>query len=268
MLKKAAILMIMVALLGGILLAENVYVTMRTNYGDIELELFKDVAPVTVDNFVGLAEGSKEWTNPKTGEKMKSKYYDGLTFHRVIPNFMIQGGCPLGTGTGGPGYSFEDEFPGEEIEVKGEITNQEDAILVYQKIIMPYMQKTAEPDEEISKIDRQVKLSQSIDPIVTHPVEFYQEKTGNTTPLVTKKLLKSVEYGTICMANAGPGTNGSQFFIVTLKDGCSWLNGKHTVFGRVVKGMDVAHTIENLPRDKRDKPLPENPAIIEEIIFN
>ena len=148
-------------------------VTMKTELGDIVLELWPDIAPITVENFVGLAKGTKEWTDPNTGQKVTKPFYDGLTFHRVINDFMIQGGCPLGTGTGGPGYRFQDECYDDD-----------------------------------------------------------------------GKLKASVDYQTIAMANAGKNTNGSQFFIVTKKAGCDWLNGKHTVFGKVVKGMDIAHTIE------------------------
>ena len=93
---------------------EMIRVMMKTNKGDIELELNRSLAPITVDNFVGLAMGTREFTDPRTGEQVTRNFYDGLIFHRVISGFMIQGGCPLGTGTGGPGYSFEDEtfFPG------------------------------------------------------------------------------------------------------------------------------------------------------------
>ena len=135
--------------------------TLHTNHGAIELELFPADAPKTVENFERLA-----------GEG----FYDGVVFHRVIPDFMIQGGDPTGTGTGGPGYSFEDE-----------------------------------PND--------------------HPVVR----------------------GALAMANAGPNTNGSQFFIVTA-DACPWLDGEHTVFGRVVSGMDVVDAISDLPRDARDRP--------------
>ena len=138
--------------------------TMTTNHGDIVLELFDEDAPKTVDNFRKLAEDG---------------YYDGLIFHRVIPDFMIQGGCPEGTGTGGPGYTFEDEF------------NQH-------------------------KIVR----------------------------------------GALAMANAGPNTNGSQFFIV-VTDAAPWLDGKHTVFGEVGDGMDVVDKIGTLPTDARDRPTQE-----------
>jgi peptidyl-prolyl cis-trans isomerase B (cyclophilin B) len=135
--------------------------TIKTNHGTIELELFPGEASKTVENFVKLA---------------RDGFYDGVIFHRVIPDFMIQGGDPTGTGSGGPGYSFEDEF------------NEH-----------------------------------------------------------------KVERGALAMANAGPNTNGSQFFIVTT-EAAPWLDGKHTVFGRVTSGMDVVDTISELPRDVRDKP--------------
>jgi len=144
--------------------------TLETNHGAIEVELFDEDAPKTVENFRSLAQKG---------------FYDGLIFHRVIKDFMIQGGCPQGTGTGGPGYTFEDEF------------NQH-------------------------KVDR----------------------------------------GALAMANAGPNTNGSQFFVVTA-DACPWLDGKHTVFGRVTSGMEVADTISNLPSDSNDRP--RDDAIIERV---
>jgi cyclophilin family peptidyl-prolyl cis-trans isomerase len=135
---------------------------LNTSEGAVELDLFPAEAPRTVENFTKLV-----------GEG----FYDGLTFHRVIPDFMIQGGCPRGDGTGGPGYEFEDEF------------NEH-----------------------------------------------------------------RVERGALAMANAGPNTNGSQFFIVTA-DACPWLDGKHTVFGRVVSGQDVVDRISQVERDARDRPL-------------
>jgi cyclophilin family peptidyl-prolyl cis-trans isomerase len=138
--------------------------TMTTNHGDIVLELFDEDAPETVQNFRNLAEKG---------------FYDGLIFHRVIPDFMIQGGCPQGTGTGGPGYTFKDE-------------------------------------------------------INEH----------------------KVVRGALAMANAGPNTNGSQFFIVTT-EAAPWLDGKHTVFGEVSGGMDVVDKIGTLPTDARDRPTQE-----------
>jgi cyclophilin family peptidyl-prolyl cis-trans isomerase len=145
-------------------------VTLQTNHGTIEVELFDEDAPKTVENFRKLA---------------GDQFYDGVVFHRVIPDFMIQGGCPKGDGTGGPGYTFEDEFN-------------------------------------------------------DHPVAR----------------------GALAMANAGPNTNGSQFFIVTT-DAAPWLDGKHTVFGRVTSGQDVADTISFVDRDGRDRPV--EPVVIESI---
>ena len=144
--------------------------TIHTNHGAIELELFDDDAPKTVENFLSLA---------------RDGFYDGVSFHRVIPDFMVQGGDPTGTGSGGPGYQFEDEFN-------------------------------------------------------DHPVAR----------------------GALAMANAGPNTNGSQFFVVTA-EACPWLDGKHTVFGRVTTGMDVVDRISELPRDSRDKPV--EPATMERV---
>jgi cyclophilin family peptidyl-prolyl cis-trans isomerase len=143
---------------------------LSTTHGSIEVELYPEDAPKTVENFTRLAtEG----------------FYDGVSFHRVIPDFMIQGGCPRGDGTGGPGYTFADE-----------------------------------PNEH------------------------------------------RVERGALAMANAGPNTNGSQFFIVTA-DACPWLDGKHTVFGRVTAGQDVVDRISLVARDARDRPL--EPVLIESV---
>jgi peptidyl-prolyl cis-trans isomerase A (cyclophilin A) len=163
---------------------KTINAVLKTTEGDIKLELWPDIAPETVENFISLATGEKEWTDAKSGQAVKKPFYNGTIFHRVIDDFMIQGGCPLGNGTGGPGYDFEDEC----FDTEG-------------------------------------------------------------------KLKARVEYGAIAMANAGPNTNGSQFFIVTKKSGCDWLNGKHTVFGKVVEGMDVAGRIESAPRNPMDKPL-------------
>ncbi len=150
----------------------------ETNMGTFKIKLFADKAPKTVDNFVGLAEGTKEWTEPKSGQKVKKAFYDGLKFHRVIANFMIQGGDPLGNGTGGPGFRFEDEFA----------------------------------------------------PGLTHS-----------------------KPGILSMANAGPNTNGSQFFITLAAT--PWLDGKHTVFGEVVEGMDVVSKIGVTRTGAMDRPV-------------
>lgn len=153
------------------------YAIFETSQGNIVVRLFETEAPKTVANFVGLAEGTKEFTNEKTGKKENRPFYDGLIFHRVIPQFMIQGGCPQGSGMGGPGYKFADEF---------------------------------------------------------HPS------------------LKHSKAGFLSMANAGPNTNGSQFFITVAAT--PWLDNRHTIFGEVVEGQDVANKISNVPRDSSDRP--------------
>jgi peptidyl-prolyl cis-trans isomerase A (cyclophilin A) len=158
-------------------MAEELYATLHTTKGDIEVQLLPNHAPKTVANFVGLAEGGKEWTDPRTGKPSTSPLYNGTVFHRVIDGFMIQGGDPLGTGTGGPGYHFADEF---------------------------------------------------------HP------ELAFTRPYL------------LAMANAGPGTNGSQFFITVAPT--SHLTNKHTIFGEVTKGSEVADAIATTPRDRRDRP--------------
>jgi peptidyl-prolyl cis-trans isomerase A (cyclophilin A) len=165
------------------------YATIKTSMGDIVVHLFDDKAPKTVANFVDLATGKKEWTDPKTGQKVKRPFYNGIIFHRVIPGFMIQGGDPLGTGFGGPGYDFEDEF---------------------------------NPDLRHSKA------------------------------------------GILSMANKGPNTNGSQFFITVRA--VPQLDGKHAVFGEVVKGQEVVNAIVNTPRDANDKPLKD--VVIKEIVVS
>jgi peptidyl-prolyl cis-trans isomerase A (cyclophilin A) len=157
---------------------QDLWATMETNQGTLVLKLFSKDAPKTVANFVGLATGEQPWINPRTGERVEGKpLYDGVIFHRVIPDFMIQGGDPTGTGRGDPGYRFEDEF----------------------------------------------KSNRDFD-----------------------------KQGILAMANAGPGTNGSQFFITTSLP--QFLKGRHTIFGEVVKGYDVVEKIANTPRNRQDRP--------------
>ncbi|MBI4248096.1 MAG: peptidylprolyl isomerase [Elusimicrobia bacterium] len=175
--------------------APGLYAVFHTNAGDMVCSLFENESPKTVANFVDLATGAKEWTDPKTGEKKKSRFYDGLIFHRVIPGFMIQGGDPLGTGTGGPGYRFEDEVGAG---------------------------------------------------------------------------LRFDEPGKLAMANAGPNTNGSQFFITDMPRENypklpSHLNGRHTIFGQLVSGWDVLKYIATTGRDQRDKP--DNDVVITELVI-
>ena len=159
-------------------MANTLTATLRTSQGTVQVRLFPDQAPKTVRNFVELAEGSREWTDPTTRQPTAGRLYDGTIFHRVIPRFMIQGGDPLGTGTGGPGYKFADEI---------------------------------HPD---LRFDRPYLLA---------------------------------------MANAGPGTNGSQFFITVVPT--PHLNGKHTIFGEVVDGREVVDRISQTQTDRNDRPV-------------
>jgi peptidyl-prolyl cis-trans isomerase A (cyclophilin A) len=154
------------------------YAVLTTSEGTIVCRLFEKDAPKTVANFTELAEGKREWKHPQTGKKGATPLYNGTIFHRVIPDFMIQGGDPAGNGMGGPGYQFEDETKGSQ-----------------------------------HKFDVKGKLA---------------------------------------MANAGPNTNGSQFFITVAPT--TWLTGKHTIFGEVVEGMDVVDKIATTPRGAQDRP--------------
>ena len=166
------------------------YAHFTTSEGNFSIQLFEDLAPKTVANFTSLADGSKEWTDPRTGKKSTSPYYDGTIFHRVIEGFMIQGGDPLGQGTGGPGYKFADEF---------------------------------------------------------HPKARHSKA------------------GILSMANAGPNTNGGQFFITL--DPTPWLDNKHSVLGEVVGGMDVVRkigsTATSKPGDRPVKPITIQSVTIE-----
>jgi peptidyl-prolyl cis-trans isomerase A (cyclophilin A) len=154
------------------------YAVLETSEGVVVCKLFEKDAPTTVANFLELAEGKREWTHPTTRKKTTDPLYNGTIFHRVIPQFMIQGGDPQGTGMGGPGYQFADETKGS-------------------------------------------------------PHRF--DKPGK-----------------LAMANAGPNTNGSQFFITVVAT--EWLTGKHTIFGEVVEGYDVVEKISKVPRNRQDRP--------------
>ncbi|MCB5251808.1 MAG: peptidylprolyl isomerase [Candidatus Cloacimonadaceae bacterium] len=230
-----------------------------TTYGDIELALWPDLAPKTVQNFTKLA-----------GEG----FYTDTYFHRVIPDFMIQGGCPntkdkdrSNDGQGDPGYKFEDECYADGDIITGKLNTEEEAELVWSQIIVPHMQQNRTPNPQIASIVKSCQEARSMQPLMEQTVEFYQQTCEYTEPVRAKILKAPVLYGAIAMANSGPNTNGSQFFIVTKKEGTPWLNGKHTVFGEVKSGMDVVHEIEQLPRDQRDNPNPENQAYITGISF-
>ena len=163
------------------------YAVFNTSEGKFVVRLFESDAPVTVKNFIELAEGSREWTHPSTHAKSNDKLYHGTIFHRVIPDFMIQGGDPAGTGMGGPGYRFQDETKGS-----------------------PH------------RFDRA---------------------------------------GLLAMANAGPNTNGSQFFVTVAPT--PWLTGNHTIFGEVTEGQDVVTKISLVPRNSQDKP--HKPVVVESV---
>lgn len=238
---------------------QTVKAVINTTYGEIELELWPQLAPKTVDNFVKL--GSEG-------------FYTQTYFHRVIPDFMIQGGCPNtkdqdrgNDGQGGPGYTFEDECyaPGEEL--KGEIKDEASAEMVWNQVIVAHMQSNRTPNAEIAALVNACQEARSLSPIVGKTVEYYTKLTGHTGGVHSRILNAPTLYGNIAMANSGPNTNGSQFFIITKKEGTPWLDGKHTVFGKVTKGMDIVHQIEALPRDKADNPNAANQAFITGVSF-
>ncbi len=164
----------------------GLYATFVTSMGTIVCKLFEKEAPLTVANFTGLARGAKEWTDPKTGQKVKRPLYNGTIFHRVIPGFMIQGGDPLGTGMGDPGYKFRDEF---------------------------------------------------------------------------NPALKFDQPGRLAMANSGPNTNGSQFFITEVPT--PHLNNLHTIFGQVVEGQELIKQITGVPKDGNGKP--RTPVVLKNV---
>ncbi len=170
-------------------LAPGTYAVFNTSEGKIVCRLFEKEAPKTVANFIELTEGKREWTHPVGNKKSNDKLFDGTIFHRVIPEFMIQGGDPAGTGFGGPGYQFEDETKGSSHSFNAK--------------------------------------------------------------------------GKLAMANSGPNTNGSQFFITVAAT--TWLTGKHTIFGEVVEGLEIVDKISTVARDRQDKP--KTPVVIESLVI-
>ena len=237
---------------------ENPVYVIQTTLGDIEVELFQSEAPKTVANFIGLAEGTKEFEDSKTGKKVKRPYYNGLIFHRVIKNFMIQGGCPLGNGRGGPGYTFADEIDATALGLdkmkafgpqKGlhrflMIHSQEE----YQRNIMAPLFRAMNINSQEEFDQRKKEVETRLDTLTLKEayenMGYVYSDNGSKHPPVR---------GSLAMANAGPNTNGSQFFI-NLVD-TDWLTGKHTVFGKVVKGMDVVDKIGAVNVDSGQKPV-------------
>lgn len=237
---------------------ENPVYVIQTTLGDIEVELFRNETPKTVANFIGLAEGTKAFKDPGTGKQTKRPYYDGQIFHRVIKDFMIQGGCPLGNGRGGPGYTFADEIDAKAMDLdrikafdpkKGPhpflmIRTQEE---FQQNVVMPLFQAMnikSQEDLDQRKEEFQARLDNLTLKEAYENMGFVYSDTGSAHPPIR---------GSLAMANAGPNTNGSQFFI-NLVD-TDWLTGKHTVFGRVVKGMDVMDKIGAVKVDSGNKPV-------------
>ncbi|MDQ8184049.1 peptidylprolyl isomerase [Pelagicoccus sp. SDUM812002] len=246
----------------------QLHATIDTSMGPIVVRLLDKDAPKTVENFVALADGSKLLAEGEDASTAKP-FYDGLTFHRVIPDFMIQGGDPAGNGSGGPGYTFEDETYTEGEPLTGEIADQDRAEFVFEQWIVPHLRehRGESPIEFIAKLFGEMQQAQGFDPMYDVTVEELAEALEKEQPIVGRgELINSVDYGTLCMANAGPNTNGSQFFIVTKDGGTPWLNGKHTVFGTVISGMDVAEAISQVPTKAQNMPV--EPVIINSIRVN
>ncbi len=236
---------------------KNPMCTIQTKMGNIEVELFQNDAPKTVANFIGLAEGTKEFTDEKTGKKAKKPFYDGLIFHRVIKGFMLQAGCPQGNGRGGPGYSFADEINAVALGLdklkaidpkKGPhpflmIRSQAD---YHRMLVTPLFQSLEiTSQEELDKRKEEVAArlkSLTLKEAYENMGYSYSDKGSPHHPV----------RGSLAMANSGPNTNGSQFFI-NLAD-TNWLTGKHTVFGKVIKGMDVIDKIGAVNVDTGHKP--------------
>lgn len=230
----------------------NPIVVMKTNHGDIEIEMLKDAAPKTVQNFIDLAEGTKE----VNGKKIDKPFYDGLIFHRVIKDFMIQGGCPLGTGTGDAGYKFDDEISAKALGLDKEkamglqgphkslmIRSQQD---FQRQLLMPLYSKLGINSQETFDAKKE-ELQKAVESLTIEDA-FKNQGYKYQDNLKSVKALK----GFLAMANSGPNTNGSQFFI-NLAD-TPWLNGKHTVFGKVVGGMDIVEKIGGVKTSAGDKP--------------
>ena len=238
----------------------------QTSKGLIVVKLFADKTPKTVENFVGLATGEKTWKT-RGGEEKNEPFYDGLIFHRVINDFMIQGGCPEGTGMGGPGYRFEDETYARGELLTGEITDEQTAALIFESVMIPALQElqtTGGANDTLTNLYQELAKVQSLTPLVGKTVEEIAEAAGHSEPIYGRgELIDRVRFGTLCMANSGPNTNGSQFFIVTKTGGTPWLDGKHTVFGEVIEGIEVADAIQKVETGAQDKPLED--VVIESI---
>ena len=235
----------------------NPIALIKTSKGDIYVELYSDGAPKTVENFLGLAEGKIEYKDVVSGEKKKGNYFDGLTFHRVIKGFMIQGGDPLGNGAGGPGYAIIDEINGYSFGLENEIVTLTDALkqqLATQKTYSDLKINSKEAYEKVGIEAITKKFGENVTLIKEKAANFNKLEQNlfmgyvYDKKLNTRKLVK----GSIAMANAGPNTAGSQFFINVVDT--PQLNGSYTNFGEVVKGIEVAVAISEVARGPNDKP--------------
>jgi cyclophilin family peptidyl-prolyl cis-trans isomerase len=229
----------------------------KTDMGQIHVALFSKEAPETVENFIALAQGRKEFTETSTGKKIKRPFYDGLFFHRVIKDFMIQGGCPKGDGTGDPGYRFKDEINANDLGLDKLKVFQPDGkthpyLLIRSKkdfnatVLFPLYQKMGIQSPEQFDAKKQI-LDLKMKNLTLK--ECYENKGYQYDD--TLKSHPPVR-GVIAMANSGPNTNGSQFFI-NLVD-TPWLAGKHTVFGKVIQGMDVVDHIGGISTAQGGRP--------------
>jgi len=218
----------------------------KTNKGDIVVRLFASEAPKTVANFIGLADGSKVFTDPETKLKVKRPFYSGLIFHRVIKDFMIQGGCPLGTGTGDAGYKFEDEINADALgldKIKAVDAQDQPHKWLFIRSVDDLNRVIRFPLYRAMGIKTNDELRERLDEVNQRIKALTLKDVYTNLGYKYNDKLKShaLKRGVLAMANSGPNTNGSQFFI-NLKD-TPWLTGKHTVFGEVVKGMDVVDKI-------------------------
>ena len=237
-----------------------IYSIIETNQGSLVLELFHQEAPHTVQNFIDLAQGKKE-TVSVTGAKEKKRFYDGLTFHRIIPNFMIQGGCPKGDGTGGPGYRFDDEINAVALgldKVKLENAPYYSRQLEQSIIKSMNIKSQKEMDERMKEAEKNLTFARdnfSIAEILFRVGYRYNEV------LNSRKALR----GSLAMANAGPNTNGSQFFINQVDT--PHLDGLHTVFGQLVNGYDVLDAIVEFSQPSQDENSEPGKVVINKVLI-
>ncbi len=232
----------------------NPIAVIETSLGQITVELYRHAAPKTVENFVGLATGTKEFTDVD-GKQAKRPYYDGLVFHRVIPNFMIQGGDIKGNGTGGPGYQFADEINAKALGLdKMKVSSSPMAMQEVQQVARTEVFKKlnirsqADLNGKMKEAEAMFKAEQGRWGNKTMEELFTARGISYTPNLESESNTK----GSLSMANAGPNTNGSQFFISVADN--TYLDGKHTVFGRVIAGLDIAEQITKVECDQQNRP--------------